>query len=69
MLEALKQYREYLNYSPLPSPDDQHPLIQKDKGKGPMKSTRLIRHLIQTCFDAAVEQLRSQNGLVPGKDG
>lgn len=61
MLEALRQYREYLGCSPLPSPDDQTPLIQKDKGKGAMKSTRVIRQLMQTCFDAAVEQLRSQN--------
>jgi site-specific recombinase XerD len=61
MLDALRQYREYLGCSPLPSPDDQNPLIQKDKGKGPLKSIRVIRQLIQTCFDAAVEQLRLQN--------
>lgn len=46
---------------PLPPPDDQSPLIQKDRGKGPLKSIRVIRQLIQTCFDAAVEQLRLQN--------
>jgi hypothetical protein len=26
-----------------------------------MQSTRVINQLIQTCFDAAVEQLRAQN--------
>jgi len=61
MLEALKQYREYLSYSPLPSPDDQNPLIPKEKGKGAMESTRVIRQLIQTCFDSAVNQLRINN--------
>jgi len=61
MLDALKEYRNYLGYSPLPSPDDQEPLISKEKGKGAMESTRVIRQLIQTCFDAAVSQLRSSN--------
>jgi site-specific recombinase XerC len=61
MLEALKQYREYLGYSPLPAPDEQEPLIQKEKGKGPVQGTRIINRLIQTCFDAAVEKLRNGN--------
>lgn len=61
MLEALKQYRNYLGYASLPSPDDQEPLIEKEKGKGAMESTRVIRQLIQTCFDAAVDQLRANN--------
>jgi len=61
MLEALKEYRDYLGYSPLPAPDDQEPLIPKEKGHGGMESTRVIRQLIQTCFDAAVNQLRVNN--------
>lgn len=61
MLEALRAYRGYLGYSPLPSPDDQEPLIPKEKGRGGMESTRVIRQLIQTCFDAAVTKLRTNN--------
>ncbi|MBY0282102.1 MAG: site-specific integrase [Alphaproteobacteria bacterium] len=61
MLEALKKYRGYLGYSPLPAPDDQEPLIPKERGTGAMESTRVIRQLIQTCFDAAVSQLRTNN--------
>ncbi len=61
MLEALKQYRDYLGYTPLPAPDDQEPLVKKEKGKGAMQSTRVINQLIQTCFNAAVEQLRTQD--------
>jgi len=45
------------------SPDDQDPLIPKEKGKGALGSTRLIRHLVQTCFDAAVDQLKQENQL------
>jgi site-specific recombinase XerD len=61
ILEAFKQYREHLGYTLLPSPDDQQPLIPKERGKGGIESIRVIRQLIQTCFDAAVEQLRAKN--------
>jgi site-specific recombinase XerD len=61
MLEALKQHRTYLGYPPLPSPDDQEPLVQKERGHGGIESTRVIRQLIQICFDTAVEQLRKEN--------
>jgi site-specific recombinase XerD len=61
VLDAFKQYREHLGYTSLPSPDDQQPLIPKERGKGAMESIRVIRQLIQTCFDAAVEQLRAKN--------
>ncbi len=61
VLDAFKQYREHLGYTPLPSPDDQQPLIPKERGKGGIESIRVIRQLIQTCFDAAVEQLRAKN--------
>lgn len=62
VLEAFKQYRCSLGYTAaLPSPDDQDPLIPKERGKGGMASTRVIRQLVQSIFDAAVEQLRAQN--------
>ena len=61
MLAALKQYRDYLGLTHLPTPDDNTPLIIRAKGKGPIKSTRMIRSIVQECFDKAVEQLRKFN--------
>ena len=61
VLDAFKQYREHLGYTSLPSPDDQQPLISKERGKGGMESIRVIRQLVQMCFDAAVEQLQAKN--------
>lgn len=58
MLEALKDYRSYLGYTPLPSPDDKNPLIPRTRGKGGITSTNFIRRLVQKCFDAAVEKLK-----------
>jgi len=61
MLQALKDYREYLGYTPLPTPDDKTPLISKAHGKGGLSSTNVIRNLVQQCFDAAVEKLKEKN--------
>jgi integrase len=57
MLAALKRWRKHLGLSPLPSVEDQVPLIPKAIGKGPVESTRAIRNIVQTCFDKAVENL------------
>ena len=59
MLKALKQWRKYLNLSPLPSLADQSPLLPKTKGKGPITSTTYIRRLVQACFDTAIIQLHN----------
>ena len=61
MLEALKEYRNYLGCSPLPAPDDQEPLIPKARGSGGLQNSRVIRQLIQSCFDSAVKQLQTNN--------
>lgn len=58
MLLALKRYREYLNLSPLPSPNEKTYLLSKEKGKGEMTDSRHIRRLIQYCFDKTVNKLR-----------
>lgn len=58
MLSALKRYRESMGLSPLPLPNEQTPLLPKEKGKGAMTSTRHIRRLIQLCFDRTVDKLR-----------
>jgi site-specific recombinase XerD len=60
VLTALKRYRIFRNLSPLPSPDDQSPLIPKEKGAGPVESTRIIRRIVQNCFDVAVARLRQE---------
>lgn len=59
MLNALKHWRHHLQLTPLPSPDEQMPLIPKTKGKGPIESTRAIRIIVQTCFDKAINELRN----------
>lgn len=61
MLDALKRWRKYLGYSPLPSPADYAPLVPKNRGRGPITSTNQIRILIQNAFDAAIEQLHHDN--------
>lgn len=58
MLSALKHYRENMGLSLLPLPNEQTPLLPKEKGKGAMTSTRHIRRLIQLCFDKTVDKLR-----------
>ncbi len=58
MLSALKRYREKLNLSTLPSPNEKNYLLSKEKGKGEMTDARHIRRLIQYCFDTAIHKLR-----------
>lgn len=48
-----------LGLSPLPSPTDKTPLVTKIRGKGPVTSTRQIRKLVQSCFDATFERMKN----------
>jgi site-specific recombinase XerD len=57
MLEALKRYRRHLGLTPLPSNDDQTPLVQKHRGRGAVTSTRQVRAMVQRCFDRAFERM------------
>jgi site-specific recombinase XerD len=57
MLKALKRYRQSLSLTPLPSRGETIPLICKSIGNGPITSTRQIRSIVQTCFDAAFERM------------
>ncbi len=57
MLTALKRWRKHLGLSPLPSPDDQTPLVPTDRGNGGMTSTNQIRNIVQACFDLAAERM------------
>ncbi len=63
MLEALKRYRLSRGLPNLPAPGESIPLIHKTRGKGGIGSTRQIRGIVQKCFDAAAEKMRS-NGFV-----
>jgi len=58
MLSALTRYREKLNLSPLPSPNEKNYLFPKEKGKGELTDTSHIRRLIQYCFDKTINKLR-----------
>jgi site-specific recombinase XerD len=57
MLDALKRYRQSLDLPPLPSRGETTPLIRKANGKTAIRSTRQIRGIVQTCFDAAFERM------------
>ena len=59
MLGALKRYRTYLGLAPLPPVNDPTPLISKTRGIGPISSTRQVRRIVQTCFDAAFDRMKA----------
>ena len=62
MLNALKRYREYyLKLSPLPSLNEQTPLISHLKNSNkPISHDGPIRSLVQSCFDEAADLLQSE---------
>lgn len=57
MLCSLKRWRKHLGLKPLPTPDEQHPLIPKERGNGGIASTNQIRNLVQICFNLAAERM------------
>lgn len=60
MLSALKRYREKLNLTSLPSPNEKNVLLPKEKGSGAITDSRHIRRLIQYCFDKTIDKLREE---------
>lgn len=60
VLESLKRWRSFLGLSPLPSPADNHPLLPKVRGFGPLSDTAPIRRTLQSCFNNAANNLRSK---------
>jgi site-specific recombinase XerD len=62
MLEALKRYRQALDMPSLPSPGETTLLLYRNRGNGPLSSTRQIRLIVQNCFDKAIERMR-QDGM------
>src|SRR3989338_6613702 len=63
MLKALKHYRTgYLELPPYPLPDENTPLIgHVTNTNKPMTDERVIRRLVQTCFDDAAFELSKHN--------
>lgn len=61
MLTTLKRWRTHLGLTPLPTTNDQTPLIPKTRGKGPITSTNQIRNVVQLCFDNTVIRMQQQN--------
>lgn len=59
LLTILKQYRVSRDLSPLPSRQEQEPLVHKTRGKDGL-GTRQIRNLVQFAFDHAVEKLQQK---------
>lgn len=55
----LVRYRHFLKISPLPSPQEQTPLIGTLKGRGGL-SDRHVRSLLQTVFDRALQRMQSE---------
>ena len=63
MLEALSRYRLVRGLSKLPALGEMSPLIPKNKGHGGLSSTRQIRRIVQSCFDAAFERMKDEGML------
>lgn len=62
-INYLKRYRQFRALSPLPSPGEQHPLVEKIRGQGGMTSRQLTR-IVQDVFDKAYEKM----AIVEGED-
>lgn len=57
----LKRYRAYRGLSPLPSPGENYPIIEKIRGQGGMTARQLTR-IVQEVLDKAYEQMRQVEG-------
>jgi len=60
MLKALKRWRHHRGLALLPFPNDDTPLVPKERGPGPMSSTNQIRNIVQYCFDQAVSRMKEE---------
>lgn len=60
-IDFLKRYRQYRGLSPLPSPGENHPIVEKIRGQGGITSRQLTR-IVQDIFDKAYEKMRLAEG-------
>jgi len=59
MIASLKRWRKHLSLTTLPSPDDNSPLIPKERGTGAISSTNQIRNIVQFCFDYTINRMQT----------
>ncbi len=57
MLTALVRYRRFRDLPDMPTIAENTPLIPKNRGQGPMTSSRQVRNIVQFCFDQAYERM------------
>jgi site-specific recombinase XerD len=62
-IEYLKRYRKYRGLTPLPSPSENQPIVEKIRGQGGMTSRQLTR-IVQDVLDKAYDKMR----LIEGED-
>ena len=60
-IDYLKRYRQYRGLTPLPSPGDNQPIVEKIRGQGGMTARQLTR-IVQDVFDKAYEKMRMAEG-------
>lgn len=56
---SIKALPQVVGPFPLPLPNERTPLIAKNRGKGPVTSTRHIRRIVQDCFDRVYERMKA----------
>jgi len=57
----LKRYRNYRGLNSLPSPGEQHPIVEKIRGQGGMSSRQLTR-IVQEVLDQAYVKMKANLG-------
>ena len=60
-LPYLKRYRSYRGLNSLPVAGENHPILEKIRGRGGMTSRQLSR-LVQDVFDTTYEQMKARQG-------
>lgn len=60
-MDYLKRYRRFRGLSPLPSPGEPQPLVEKIRGRGGMTARHLMR-IVQEVFDRSYDQMRIKAG-------
>ena len=60
-LAYLKRYRSYRGLNSLPVAGENHPILEKIRGRGGMTSRQLSR-LVQEVFDATFEKMKTSHG-------
>ena len=60
-LDYLKRYRQYRGLSPLPSPSENDPIVEKIRGQGGLTSRQLSR-IVQEIFDLSYELMLRNEG-------